>query len=802
MASCSGNGSRGRHQFTLNVWESYVSDGANNYSTVNWSLVLSPIQRGWDWNYSSTIPVKYSVWVAGQNYTGNIMKYDGSSTVTVASGSLNVTHNADGSKSIDFSFSVWDNVSASYLPGSANGSGSMALTKIARYLDSISISERGHGWNYIQVNWSCSPKRDWTQYSLNGGAWTDAGDTVASDGKSGWFNIGNLKENTKYTIKVRLRRADSGLWSESNTITITTASGHTSITQFTVSKVSGTATQLKFNWATSNTIDYLWYSTNNGSSWTGLDVTDGTSGNFIISGLSSGTSYNCKIRVRRKDSQMTTDSGTVTQSTYTQTKFTKNNVNHVSGYSGLSQLKVEWATNITIQKLELSLNDGSTWTDKGNPNSTSGSFTITSLSMNTYYNIKLRATSKDGSVVVTTGTIKQNTYNKVTGNLYKNGTKLDSTTGIVITTTDKLEFKDINNSAGCTYKIYFETPDNTRRITQSGTTITAAQIQSMFQYLPNSNSQAFNVGIATMNGNTEAQYVDWYGNLVVTNSNPVFNNFTYEDTDATCKVLTGGNQGIIKGYSDVKVNISTANKAVGKDYATISKYRVVIGEKQKEISYSSSSNVSGQIDNVVNNVFTVYAIDSRGNSTSKQISPSAYYDYSNIKITKAEVVRTNLVGKETELYFEGQYWNRSFGAVTNGIVECYYEYKNTSSEQWVRGTSPFTLTFDGSKFSFRGLIKGDAGAEGFSVTNNFNIRVTVKDRLSKSTFDLILGSGTPQLAIAQDGVAVGAMYDPSLGGDLQVNDRVLDKALTYINTCDDADTCIRPRNISCWRKCK
>ena len=100
---------------------------------------------------------------------------------------------------------------------------------------------------------------------------------------------------------------------------------------------------------------------------------------------------------------------------YTQTKFTKNNVNHISGYSGLSQLKVEWATNITIQKLELSLNDGSSWTNKGNPNSSSGSFTITSLSINTYYNIKLRATSKDGSVVTTTGTIKQNTYNKVTG---------------------------------------------------------------------------------------------------------------------------------------------------------------------------------------------------------------------------------------------------------------------------------------------------------------------------------------------------------------------------------------------------
>lgn len=78
-------------------------------------------------------------------------------------------------------------------------------------------------------------------------------------------------------------------------------------------------------------------------------------------------------------------------------------------------------------------------------------------------------------------------------------------------------------------------------------------------------------------------------------------------------------------------------KATGKDYATITKYRAVIGEKQKEIGYSNSSNVSGQIDNVDSNVFTVYAIDSRGNSTAKQISPSALY-YSNIKITKASLL--------------------------------------------------------------------------------------------------------------------------------------------------------------------
>ena len=57
MASCSGNGARGHHKFTLNVSESYVSGSSENYSDISWELVLSPIQNGWDWYYSSTVAV-------------------------------------------------------------------------------------------------------------------------------------------------------------------------------------------------------------------------------------------------------------------------------------------------------------------------------------------------------------------------------------------------------------------------------------------------------------------------------------------------------------------------------------------------------------------------------------------------------------------------------------------------------------------------------------------------------------------------------------------------------------------------
>ena len=131
MASISANGSRGHHRFTLNVNETGTNIN-NNTSTVSFSFQLSAIQNGWDWNIK-TNPVSYRVTINGTNYNGTIVSYGGSGTVTLKSGSLTVGHNADGSKSINFSFSVTDNPNKSYTPGNASASGSMALTKIARY---------------------------------------------------------------------------------------------------------------------------------------------------------------------------------------------------------------------------------------------------------------------------------------------------------------------------------------------------------------------------------------------------------------------------------------------------------------------------------------------------------------------------------------------------------------------------------------------------------------------------------------------------------------------------------------------
>ena len=84
----------------------------------------------------------------------------------------------------------------------------------------------------------------------------------------------------------------------------------------TQSLSSKTINAITMKWSSDSIIDYIWYSKDNGSTWTGINVTDGTSGTYTISNLSPNTTYKIKTRVRRKDSQLTTDSSALSVTTY------------------------------------------------------------------------------------------------------------------------------------------------------------------------------------------------------------------------------------------------------------------------------------------------------------------------------------------------------------------------------------------------------------------------------------------------------------------------------------------------------
>lgn len=195
-----------------------LTDGevSGNYSKVNYDVYCQSSGSGSieaiHWKYFN---------LNGQeivNVTEKINVSSPKAYIHIASGTTDwIEHNSDGSKSIWFSAQI----KANSYGVSASLEETFELTKIPRYT-TVTNSFKSKTVNSISINWQTTDARNWTQYSLNGGSWQDAYDTVASDNKSGYYTINGLSPNTQYTVKTRCMRTDSGLWSESDTLTITT----------------------------------------------------------------------------------------------------------------------------------------------------------------------------------------------------------------------------------------------------------------------------------------------------------------------------------------------------------------------------------------------------------------------------------------------------------------------------------------------------------------------------------------------------------------------------------------------------
>lgn len=150
-----------------------------------------------------------------------------------------------------------------------------------------------------------------TVYSSSARIELYAGTTVAS----GTATIAHATDGTK-TFKAS---AEAGIYDRAVNCTGSGSWALDPIPRYgTVSHSLNSKTEntVTMNWSSDSAVDYLWYSTNNGTSWTGVNVADGTSGTYTITGLNANTTYKIKTRIRRKDSQLTTDSGAISVTTY------------------------------------------------------------------------------------------------------------------------------------------------------------------------------------------------------------------------------------------------------------------------------------------------------------------------------------------------------------------------------------------------------------------------------------------------------------------------------------------------------
>lgn len=492
-------------------------------------------------------------------------------------------------------------------------------------------------------------------------------------------------------------------------ITLETIPRQTSISSFTVSKRNETS--LTFNYQTADIIDYVYYSTDNGSTWTGYDVTDGTSGSFVVSGLSPNTTYNCKLRVRRKDSQLTTDSSTVSQTTYKVPS---------QSFSSKTEtgITMSWSCDTTADYIWYSKDNGSTWTAVGSVNATSGTYTIPSLSPNTAYNIKTRVRRSS------TQTTYDTTATSVTTYQYP----YVSAVGTSALTIGNSQTLTLYNPLGRSCTVYTKKDSTSGTQLYSGTT-TGTSIT----FTPTASTLYASIPSA-QSGNC-VYYCVYSSQTVTTKSGtykingtevPTFSNFAYKDNNTTVTDVTGNDQIMVKGLSTVKVTISSANKMVANNSANPSSYAMSMSGLSGSANYSTNDiDVTlGTINASGTQRLSVIAYDSRGLSKTvyKDIT---VYDYSK-PVINATIERLNSFENQTTIKVSGTYTKLAINNVNkNNITRVQYRYRETGAS-WGDWTNLSTTTNNGT-FTCSDVILS------LDNTKSFDFQIRAIDTLQQTT---------------------------------------------------------------------
>ena len=201
------------------TWSSTSKGSESNSSDVTLNWIMKKKVSGTYYNaYNTTGSTNITLNVNGSTQTTNApfdMRYDANGTERVlASYTVNVPHNSDGSKSITVSGSHATGLSGSGWGTVSIDDTTITLDTIPRYasITSFSVSKRDE--TSVLFNWAADAGCDWAWYSVDGG--------------SNWYNLSNsnvvsgLSANTSYAFKLKIRRADSGLTTESGIVWQTT----------------------------------------------------------------------------------------------------------------------------------------------------------------------------------------------------------------------------------------------------------------------------------------------------------------------------------------------------------------------------------------------------------------------------------------------------------------------------------------------------------------------------------------------------------------------------------------------------
>lgn len=438
--------------------------------------------------------------------------------------------------------------------------------------------------------------------------------------------------------------------------------------------------------------------------------------------------------------------------------------------------KISATSSATSDIWQYSTNDGSTWTQFSTTAGTSASVTLSSLSPNTSYTVRVRARKKSNQVYGTSGSSTVKTL----GGAVVNG----ASTLTADAPTVKITVNATVYNASYKYTLTLKN-GSTTYLTISGLTwtagtadrsitLTATQRTTLLNCMASMKSFTGTFMVATYNGNTQIGSSSSKTATVQTtaeNSAPTLSAFTYADTNITTTGITGNNQVLVQNHSTLTV---TPGTATAKNGASISNYTAACNGDSVSNSTGAVLNV-GKVAASGNVTVTLTVTDSRGYTASVSKSVTVI-PYANPKASSVTLRRTNDIEPEMQLKFSGSISAISVSSVQkNSLQYVRYRYKKTSASSYGSYYSIIgTTTTTGTSFSYTNLQLCNLDANA-----SYDFHLQIQDRLlSASSLDLyfVVPQGTPLVALRKGKVGINT---PAPAAALHVvGDTILDGKVT------------------------
>lgn len=232
------NGSGGQYTIHLNC--TYTSNGSNaNTSNVYMTLSFMRSDYSSYW-YNETGSAYVEFWCDGQHYKENFnidLNYNAGQWYQIGPGhTFVVPHNNNGTKSCEVRAYAYIGIAPDNVVVDAH---TLTLDTIPRYAN-FTTGVDNRAMTSARVKWSADAHISEGQYYLDGSS-TAVG--ITTNATSGSFTVKNLSPNTDHNVRIRLKRKDSGLWTE-KTASFTTIAGASisSVPKWTLPDTSGNIT--------------------------------------------------------------------------------------------------------------------------------------------------------------------------------------------------------------------------------------------------------------------------------------------------------------------------------------------------------------------------------------------------------------------------------------------------------------------------------------------------------------------------------------------------------------------------------